>query len=68
MSQAPDTTTAAFHPLDPGRVNMMDPDEVLHWCRELHCGVHELEGAVQRVGEHVSAVRAELDAHRSPPA
>jgi hypothetical protein len=51
----------AFHPLDPGRVNTMDPVELQYWCRELHCSEDELKDAVGRVGEHVAAVRQALE-------
>lgn len=51
-------------PLDPGRVNTMDPLELRWWCRELHCTPAELEAAVEKAGEHVAAVRAQLAAAR----
>lgn len=46
-----------FHPLDPGRVNTMDPVEFEHWCRELGCTPERLRQAVAAVGDHVAAVR-----------
>ena len=27
----------SFTPLDPGRINSMDPIELQYWCKELHC-------------------------------
>jgi hypothetical protein len=53
-----------FKPLDPGRVNAMDPVELQYWCRELHCTEAELKDAVSKVGEHVTAVREQLDSRR----
>ena len=52
-----------FRPLDPGRVNSMDPIELRYWCRELHCTEAELKDALSKVGEHITAVREELAAH-----
>ncbi|MEP6875617.1 MAG: DUF3606 domain-containing protein [Burkholderiales bacterium] len=49
-----------FKPLDPGRVNAMDPIELRYWCRELHCTEAELTHAVSKVGEHVTEVREQL--------
>lgn len=54
-----------FRPLDPGRVNTMDPIEMRYWCRELHCTEGELEEAVDKVGEHVAEVREALVALRT---
>ncbi len=54
----------AFHPLDPGRVNTMDPVEVAYWCRELGCSEAELAAAVAAVGDHVAEVRAHLATRR----
>ncbi|WER47193.1 DUF3606 domain-containing protein [Cupriavidus sp. WKF15] len=51
-----------FRPLDPGRVNLMDPIEVQYWCRELGCTESALEEAVDAAGEHIAAVRARLEA------
>jgi len=48
---------SSFKPLDPGRVNAVDPIEVQYWCRELECTEDELLKAVGRVGEHVTEVR-----------
>ena len=50
----------SFTPLDPGRINSMDPIEVQHWCHELGCTEAELRDAVSAVGEHVTAVRDQL--------
>ena len=49
-----------FKPLDPGRVNTMDPLELRWWCRELHCTAAQLQDAVAQAGEHVAAVREQL--------
>lgn len=46
-----------FRPLDPGRVNTMDPVEFNYWCRELGCSAGQLQSAVAAVGEHVAEVR-----------
>lgn len=56
--------TADFKPLDPGRVNTMDPVELVYWCRELHCTETELHTAVEKAGEHVTMVREALAAMR----
>ena len=53
-----------FRPLDPGRVNSMDPIELRYWCRELHCTEAELKDALSKVGEHITAVREQLAARR----
>ena len=50
-----------FRPLDPGRINTMDPVELRYWCATLHCTEAQLEEAVERVGEHVAAVRQHLE-------
>ncbi|SOY70924.1 DUF3606 domain-containing protein [Cupriavidus taiwanensis] len=52
-------------PLDPGRINLMDPLEVQYWCRELHCSELELETAVSAAGDHIAAVRETLETGRS---
>lgn len=49
-----------FHPLDPGRINPMDPVEMAYWCRELRCDLGALNAAIAKVGEHVAEVRTEL--------
>ena len=48
---------SSFKPLDPGRVNAVDPVELQYWCKELNCTEDELMNAVGRVGEHVAEVR-----------
>ena len=53
-----------FKPLDPGRVNGADPIELQYWCEELHCTEAELKRALSQVGEHVAAVRQELDTRK----
>ena len=53
-----------FRPLDPGRVNSMDPIELRYWCRELHCTEAELKDALSKVGEHITAVREQLAARQ----
>ena len=58
---------SSFKPLDPGRVNAVDPLELRYWCKELNCTEGELTEAVAKVGEHVAAVRQVLaspDRHR----
>lgn len=49
-----------FRPIDPGRIDAMDPVEVRYWCRELGCTEAELRRAVAEVGEHVTEVRERL--------
>ncbi|MDF3832126.1 DUF3606 domain-containing protein [Cupriavidus basilensis] len=51
-----------FKPLDPGRVNTMDAIDVQYWCADLNCTQAELEDAVSKAGDHISAVRAHLEA------
>ncbi|SPA54976.1 DUF3606 domain-containing protein [Cupriavidus taiwanensis] len=53
--------TSEFRPLDPGRINLTDPLEVQYWCRELGCSTSDLENAVDQAGDHISAVRAQLE-------
>lgn len=53
-----------FKPLDPGRVNSMDPAELQYWCKELDCTEAELKEAVAKVGEHVTVVRRQLASRR----
>lgn len=50
-----------FTPLDPGRINAIDPDELVYWCKELGCTDEELKDAVAKAGEHVAAVREQLN-------
>ncbi|NML14580.1 DUF3606 domain-containing protein [Azohydromonas caseinilytica] len=60
----PNAPHQSFQPLDPGRVNTMDPVELRYWCDQLHCGEDELKDIVDRVGEHVAAVRQALEERR----
>lgn len=53
-----------FKPLDPGRVNSMDPNELRYWCKEFHCTEAQLKDAVSKVGEHVTEVREHLASHQ----
>lgn len=50
-----------FKPLDPGRVEPLDAREMAYWCRELGCTLPQLEAAIAKVGEHVTALREELE-------
>ena len=50
-----------FTPLDPGRINAMDTVELQYWCKELGCTDEELKAAVAKAGEHVAAVREQLN-------
>lgn len=52
-----------FKPMDPGRINPMDPVELRYWCRELHCSETDLQAVMARVGEHVAEVRDALAHH-----
>jgi hypothetical protein len=47
----------AFEPLDRGRVDLADPNEVVYWCREFGCDETALRRAVEAVGTHTAAVR-----------
>lgn len=47
-------------PLDPGRVNILDPEELRYWCEELSCSEAALKSAVARAGPHAAAVREAL--------
>jgi hypothetical protein len=49
-----------FKPLDPGRVDMLDPLERHYWAREFHCTEAELAKAVDKVGAHVTVLREYL--------
>jgi hypothetical protein len=55
---------ALFHPLDPGRIETMDPFELAYWCKELHCTEEQLRKAVAKAGTHVAAVRQVLEQHK----
>jgi hypothetical protein len=48
---------SGFKPLDPGRVNAVDPIELQYWCKELKCTEEQLSKAIGKVGEHVAEVR-----------
>lgn len=52
-------------PLDRGRVDLTDPNEVAYWCEEFGCSEDALRQAVERVGNHTGAVREDL--HGRPP-
>jgi hypothetical protein len=39
----------------------MDPVELRYWCERLHCSEEVLKDTVDRVGEHVAAVRQALE-------
>lgn len=54
-----------FKPLDPGRINIVDREELDYWRNELHCTEAELAQAVNQAGEHITAVREYL-ASRKP--
>lgn len=53
-----------FKPLDPGRINTLDPVELQYWCRELHCTEAQLHDAISHVGDHVTAVRDRLSSKK----
>jgi hypothetical protein len=55
--EAPPDPAATLKPLDPGRVNSMDPVELRYWARQFGCTEERLMQAVEQVGEHVAAVR-----------
>jgi Protein of unknown function (DUF3606) len=57
---------SGFKPLDPGRVNAVDPVEVKYWCKELKCTEDQLAKAVAKVGEHVAEVRQFLNSSDRP--
>ncbi|MDM0045963.1 DUF3606 domain-containing protein [Variovorax dokdonensis] len=61
MNEDPKT----FHPLDPGRINGMDPIELKYWCAQLGCTDSQLHQALAEVGDHVTAVREWLAESRS---
>lgn len=56
---------AHFHPLDPGRINTLDPVELKYWCQQLQCNEADLRAALAKVGDHVTAVRSQLAASQS---
>ncbi|MFC5606949.1 DUF3606 domain-containing protein [Variovorax soli] len=55
---------AHFHPLDPGRINTIDPLELRYWCQQLQCNETQLRQALATAGDHVTAVREQLAAQR----
>ena len=55
----PDHSTP-FKPLDPGRIDIIDREELAYWSKEFHCTESELAEAVTQIGEHVTAVREHL--------
>jgi hypothetical protein len=57
QTRDPSRSYDGFEPLDPGRVNTMDPVEAEYWCQVLGCCEAELGVAVAEVGEHVTEVR-----------
>lgn len=57
---------SGFKPLDPGRVNTMDPLEMKYWCREFKCTEAELNSAIAKVGEHVAEIRPMLATLQGP--
>jgi hypothetical protein len=62
-SNPPPSPLQGLQPLDPGRINTMDPLEMRWWSHELGCSLERLQEVVAEVGEHVTAVRARLAAH-----
>ena len=48
-------------PLDPGRVDLLDPEDVRYWCGEFDCTEEELRQVVASVGNHATAVRQEFN-------
>lgn len=48
-------------PLDPGRVDLLNPEEVKYWCAQFECTEDELRHAVTAVGNHAAAVRQEIN-------
>ena len=55
---------AHFQPLDPGRVNAIDPVELRYWCQQVRCNGAQLRDALAKAGDHVTAVREQLAAMR----
>jgi hypothetical protein len=52
-------------PMDPGRVELMDPMDIDYWCRQFGCTEAQITDAVAAVGSHVTAVREELQRQRN---
>lgn len=59
-----DDDPTPFQPLDPGRINTIDQEELAYWSRELQCTEAELADAVAQAGAHIAAVRAHLESRR----
>ena len=59
----PDALTS-HRPLDPGRIDSLDRDDLQYWSKELGCTEAELAEAISHVGEHVAAVRDHLAGRR----
>jgi hypothetical protein len=49
-----------YTPLDPGRIDLLNPAEVPYWCKQFEVTEEELREAVAAVGTHAAAVRQEL--------
>jgi hypothetical protein len=47
-------------PVDPSRINLMEPDEVQYWADKFDVSKERLSEAVRKVGHSVDAVRREL--------
>ena len=47
-------------PADRNRINVNEPWEVRHWCREFGCTEAQLRAAVQEAGVSADAVRRKL--------
>lgn len=60
--------TSSFKPLDPGRVNSVDPVELAWWCGQLRCTEPQLREALAQVGEHVTELREWLAGARAAAA
>ncbi len=60
MHHSPDE----IRPLDPGRINPSDPEELKYWCNELECTEPQLQDALVKVGNHVTEVRKLLTSRR----
>lgn len=59
--------SSPFKPLDPGRINTLDPEELAYWCQKLDCTAPELVQVVADAGEHTAAVRTHLAQRRPSP-
>ena len=54
------TDSRGFAPIDPGRVNSMDPVELDYWAECMDCSREDLVAAIGEVGEHVTEIRDAL--------